>query len=369
MGYQIDLRSFFLLVAAFQALVFSFLLLVRSAKRNSLSDKLLALFLISLTATLSEHIAGWMGWYKSQQLTFFPFGNHFLFTPLAYLYVKSITNSSFKVLRRDSLHFIPAAIYFAFHVAVWLMPVDHKLSFLSRLGANNYYLFEGVCDMLVLSIYTSLSILHYRAYLGWLPSEFSNTRPLELVLLRNFLVILFVVCLVELAFSISSLFYSYWYDVRYWDYFIRAILLYYLSIAGYTSTRPVELAFANEIQPDITTNIAEPLPMQRLADFMTSQKPYLDPELTLKQLAGRVELPTQLVSQTINIGLHKNFNDFVNEHRVQEICARLKMGEHKTKTLLGVGLDCGFNSKATFNRSFKKVMGLSPKEWLEGQNS
>lgn len=369
MSYQIDLRSFFLIVAAFQALVFSFLLLARAIKRRSISDKLLALFLISLAATLSEHIAGWMGWYKSQELTFFPFGNHFLFTPLAYLYVKSITNSSFKMLRRDLLHFIPAAIYFAFHVAVWLMPVDHKLNFLSKLGSNTYYLFEGVCDILVLLTYTSLSILHYRAYLKWLPSEFSNTRPLELVWLRNFLVILFAVCLVELVFSISSLIYSYWYDVRYWDYFIRAILLYYLSIAGYASTRPVELAFVNEIQNQVITNSTEPLPTQRLIDFMMSNKPYLDPELTLKQLAEKVELPAPFVSQTINAGLDKNFNDFVNEYRVEEICARLKMGKHKTKTLLGVGLDCGFNSKATFNRSFKKVTGLTPKEWLEGQNS
>jgi AraC-like DNA-binding protein len=47
----------------------------------------------------------------------------------------------------------------------------------------------------------------------------------------------------------------------------------------------------------------------------------------------------------------------------------LKAGEQKTQTLLGIAYDSGFNSKATFNRAFKKVTGLSPKQWLEGQLS
>ncbi len=45
--------------------------------------------------------------------------------------------------------------------------------------------------------------------------------------------------------------------------------------------------------------------------------------------------------------------------------ALLKAGEQKNQTLLGIAFDCGFNSKATFNRAFKKQTGLSPKEWIE----
>ena len=44
--------------------------------------------------------------------------------------------------------------------------------------------------------------------------------------------------------------------------------------------------------------------------------------------------------------------------------AKLKLGEHRNQTLLGLALDSGFNSKATFNRSFKKLTSLSPKEWM-----
>jgi AraC-like DNA-binding protein len=370
MNYQIDLRSFFLILAALQALIFASLLISRGIRQHRLSDKLLAAFLIALAATLSEHIAGWMGWYKTQALTFFPFGNNFLFAPLSYLYVKSITNIAYRLRGKEWLHFLPAAVYFIIHFSIWPMDVAVKLKLLELLAQKQYYFIEGTIDLLILTIYTLLSIFHYRAYLKWLQNEFSNITPLTLTWLRNFLIILVVVCVIELAFNIIGLFYSMWYDVRYWDYFVRAILLYYLSVAGYMFTQHGELIFStvNVTKPEsIAINskaTTENLPTHQLLAHLQSAKPYLDAELTLQQLAQQLNLPTSLVSQTINTGLGKNFNDFINEYRVTEICTRLKAGEHKSKTLLGVGMDSGFNSKATFNRSFKKVTSLTPKKWV-----
>jgi AraC-like DNA-binding protein len=370
MNYQIELRSFFLLLAAIQAVIFSGLLLYRAARHYSLSDKLLAAFMVALAATLAEHIAGWMGWYQGQGLTFFPFGNHFLFAPLAYIYVKSITSTAYRFRGREWLHFIPAFIYFIIHLCIWSMPISEKLLLLKELGNMgwpNYYFTEGTFDYFILVIYTFLTIRHYRAYLKWLPSEFSNVSSVTLLWIRNFLIILVAVCLVESVFTITGLFYDYWYDVHYWDYFIRAILLYYLSIAGYMHTQSKELNFTVEPSssiPALTKNESL-LPLNQLTDYMRAAKPYLDAELTLKQFAEHLKSPATLVSQTINTSLGKNFNDFVNEYRVQEICERFKAGEHISKTLLGVGLDSGFNSKATFNRSFKKITGLTPKEWVD----
>ena len=60
-----------------------------------------------------------------------------------------------------------------------------------------------------------------------------------------------------------------------------------------------------------------------------------------------------------------NFNDFINTYRVEEVKKAFDNGEHKKTTLLGIAYDCGFNSKATFNRAFKKNAGFSPKEYLE----
>ena len=60
-----------------------------------------------------------------------------------------------------------------------------------------------------------------------------------------------------------------------------------------------------------------------------------------------------------------NFNDFINNYRVEDVKKAFDKGEHKKTTLLGIAFDCGFNSKATFNRAFKKNTGISPKEYLK----
>ena len=90
---------------------------------------------------------------------------------------------------------------------------------------------------------------------------------------------------------------------------------------------------------------------------------FLDPDLTLSELAGQLGVSAHVLSQVINSGFGKNFNDFVNAYRVEEVKKRLQAGEQKQKSLLGIALDCGFNSKATFNRTFKKFTELSPSEY------
>jgi AraC-like DNA-binding protein len=357
-------------MAAIQAMIFSVMLFERGIRKNWLSDKLLAVFLISLAATLGEHIAGWMGWYDSQVLTFFPFGGSFLYAPLAYLYVKSITNANYKLSGKEWFYFIPALVYFVFHFSIWPISVPTKVRLIETLAENNFLLIEGVIDLLILTIYSVFAVRHYRAYLNWLPSSFSNLPAVSLTWIRNFLIILVVLCFVEWAFGLASLWFDYWYDVRFWDYFIRALLLYYLSIAGYISTHRNDLIFENiQIEEPQHSSVKEASVdnhlIERIKTHMIETRPYLDAELTLNQLAQGLTLPVATVSQAINAGLDKNFNDFVNEYRVHEICSRLKAGEHKSKTLLGVGMDSGFNSKATFNRSFKKVTGLTPKEWVD----
>jgi AraC-like DNA-binding protein len=72
-----------------------------------------------------------------------------------------------------------------------------------------------------------------------------------------------------------------------------------------------------------------------------------------------------VVSKMINQGFGQNFNDFINQFRIEAVKEKLQKGEHLQQTLLGIAFDCGFNSKATFNRSFKKITGQSPKEWIE----
>ena len=60
-----------------------------------------------------------------------------------------------------------------------------------------------------------------------------------------------------------------------------------------------------------------------------------------------------------------NFNDFINHYRIEAVKVKLREGEHQQTTLLGIAFDSGFNSKATFNRAFKKSTGTTPKNFIE----
>lgn len=102
-----------------------------------------------------------------------------------------------------------------------------------------------------------------------------------------------------------------------------------------------------------------------LEEFMSEKKMYVDPELNLSKLAAELNLTTNQLSQVINQFYKKNFYEYVNSYRIEAIKSKLANGEHKTTTLLGLALDAGFNSKATFNRFFKKYTGQTPSRFLE----
>lgn len=106
----------------------------------------------------------------------------------------------------------------------------------------------------------------------------------------------------------------------------------------------------------------------RLDELMQQEKLFTDAELTLNKLAGRLQLSPHQLSQVINQHYRKNFFEFVNTYRVEEVIGMLKSGAVQHSTLLGLALDAGFNSKASFNRYFKKHTGKTPSEYCKDLN-
>jgi AraC-type DNA-binding domain-containing proteins len=141
------------------------------------------------------------------------------------------------------------------------------------------------------------------------------------------------------------------------------LLLQYKSPALLTAATTTEAEF--EIVESKINNIELDNWKEKISMLMQSQHLYENAELTLSQLAKQLSTNPSLLSKVINTGFGINFNDFVNEYRINAMLEKLKQGEQKNQTLLGIAFDCGFNSKATFNRAFKKQTGLSPKEWME----
>lgn len=98
---------------------------------------------------------------------------------------------------------------------------------------------------------------------------------------------------------------------------------------------------------------------------METDKLYTNPELSLTQLAKHLQSNPSFISKIINQGFGVNFNDFVNQYRILAVQRQLKTGQHQTQTLLAIAYECGFNSKATFNRAFKKSTGQIPQDYIK----
>lgn len=103
----------------------------------------------------------------------------------------------------------------------------------------------------------------------------------------------------------------------------------------------------------------------RIIELMEEEKLYQETELTLHQLAAKLEVPTYMVSQALNEGMKKNFYDLVNGYRVEEAKRLLLDSNNRSYTILSVGFEAGFNSKTTFNTVFKKFTGLTPTEFRD----
>jgi AraC-like DNA-binding protein len=94
--------------------------------------------------------------------------------------------------------------------------------------------------------------------------------------------------------------------------------------------------------------------------LMEREQLYREAELTLQDLAHKLESSTHQVSQVINEGLHKNFYDLINGYRVEEAKRLLLDPKSRNYTIISIGHDAGFNSKTTFNTVFKKFTGYTP---------
>jgi YesN/AraC family two-component response regulator len=93
---------------------------------------------------------------------------------------------------------------------------------------------------------------------------------------------------------------------------------------------------------------------------MTEKEPFLDPSLTIQELSNQINIPVRDLSILINHHMDQHFFDFVNEYRIQKAMNILKDQSKSQLTVLEILYEVGFNSKSSFNTSFKKYTSLTP---------
>ena len=161
------------------------------------------------------------------------------------------------------------------------------------------------------------------------------------------------------------------FDVAYGPhfYFIEVLLvflIYYIVFASYYRTKVVLVLpqksashFANSISPEEMEMHAS-----SIRNAMEKDKLFLDPTITVGKVGDFVQLNPKIVSAVLNNYFGKSFNEFINSYRVEEVKISLFNSRKSHLTITGIALECGFNSQATFQRAFKNITGMSPREFV-----
>jgi len=124
-----------------------------------------------------------------------------------------------------------------------------------------------------------------------------------------------------------------------------------------------ESEFVTESKKKIVTDEELEVIKQRINEIMNNQKPYLDSDLNLIKLADLLSITPHQLSYAINTGFNENFFHFINKYRVEEAKELLMNHNKDNLSILGIAFESGFNSKTSFNTTFKKIANQTPSEF------
>lgn len=377
-----------LLILVLQSLIFVILLFNRYYKKRNLSDLFLALILLLTCYSQICYTVGFMGWYnvfRTTKINYFLINIGIALAPLLYFYVKSITTSNFKFKKVHWWHFAFTIAFVIYRLSIFtydfLQPgFSDTQNGVLKINLDEAFVLPtmGFIAPPIMLLYLAFTFQLFYSYRKKIIQYFSNTFRLELNWILSFLILFSLSFLYgTIQDIIGSFVIDLGYNQRWWlNLFVAAITLY-VGIKGYytdtTKLNKLDFSFSPKTIgiPEETNNYQQKNVskenIERIKSFMETEKPYLNPDLNLSDLAKQIHLTRGQLSEIINSGFNKNFNDFVNEYRVEAFKGMLKKNKQEQLSLLGIALECGFNSKATFNRVFKKLTSFSPTQYLQSQ--
>lgn len=399
MLFSFGFYSSLLLISFTQGIIYSFLLLVKAFRTENKSNYWLSLFIFLCSLFIAPWMLGFAGWYDNQPyrdfLFYMPFQHLFFIGPLIYFYTQSLLNPSFRLTKKNFLHLAPGIVYVLYSLFIWIY---------DQLILRDYYFYEDGMDkdfeewyqklgLLSMIIYFIWSIRYYNIYKKLMFQVVSFADSILFKWIKNYLIAFLVMLILPILFDIIGYFYPDMksYQGSWWFYLFFSIVMYYIAITGYSNPTNATIPFkvslfdknpillinttASDVDESIidiehetfeVINSAETEHWKsKIETLIQEEKLYQNPELTLADLAKKLETNASVISKTINQGFQMNFNDCINNYRIEAVKKCFANGEHKKSTLLGIAFDCGFNSKATFNRAFKKNTGKTPKEFID----
>ncbi len=376
-----------LLATIYQCLLFALMILLVPHKRHR-SDVFLIGFLVTQAFIPLHLLINYGDGFRLVALEISP--NLFRIFELAYWlegplllwYTRSLVYKKYTLSKVDFLFVVPALLYFIWTVLdFYMMSNADKYSLLVNYESVNDGTFtrhfSGFVREVLRVAFSVMCLIDIRHCRQQIRKRYSNVDDIDFGWL-NFLVIGFMVVriwavMVSVALILSA-HTPYVLDVEFmglsgnYTVFILVSALIFRSVSQSTLFEGVdpldkESAGNNDLgKADVDPNLVE-----HLERHMESEKPYLANILTLEHLANQLDMAPRVLSNVINRHYERNFFEFINQYRIEHAKLMLSDPIHQKKTILEVMGECGFNSKATFNTFFKKIVGSTPSQFRARQ--
>lgn len=295
-----------------------------------------------------------------------------------YLYVLSVCYANFRLKPKHLLHAIPFVAYNLYLMwGIYFVDRAAKIHFLNSMNDRPlmqffYFLFE-----FLFQVYFIASFLVIKKSKTVYLENYTNPNVSALNALYKITILYYALHFIVLVRWLVTFIFGWGeVEIRAWIVCIDGFAFlfctcWYLFVA---LNKPEFFRGVDAGLKPITDVVAKqknnPLPVEEknkeiesLKNFMLEKEPYLDSSLTIQDLSAQVKMPVKDLSALINLNMDKHFFDFVNEYRIEKAMQILKDPSQQELTVLEILYRVGFNSKSSFNTSFKKYTGKTPTDF------
>ncbi|NBC05561.1 MAG: helix-turn-helix domain-containing protein [Bacteroidetes bacterium] len=345
--------------------VFMGLLLFSQKDKRHISTSLLAglLFLSGLTLLNDVLVTSGIS-NRIQQLYFIPIYYSLSIAPLFYLFVKS--KFKYQLDKSDALHAILPIVQAMVYFSIGFRSVEFKSMLYGNDAFRMYLEVESFLFPISLVGYTLLALSFFKrksdSGLFW-------AKDIKRWL-KKFAAGMLLIAVMEFCFSLME--YSdlsgqlSGFPFRLTHTFTLSTFVFWIAINGFKQYYPLQIFTSKPAQdaPLIDEKELSDL-VVKLKLLMTQDKVYLNPDLNLELLSSYLGISEKRCSYVLNKGVNANFNQYINNLRIEAFKERVRQGQNKTYTLTSIAYECGFVSKSTFNRVFKSNCGITPSEFVK----
>jgi len=364
-----------ILLGAVQGFIMAGLLFF--SKKKQLANKLLAALILFISLACFNLYGNYIDWFGSPVVRFLadliPLVIVMPFGPLMYFYMQASLDPYFKITKGRRRQFnlviidlvpcLTVLVYFVGFVANqvsdpkpwgWFIDAYNTYADIPRWASITYYLWLSYKYLAAQKIKNNISADNPPADFKWMQ------QFVRVFLVFQCIWFLYLVPYVIPKYSDALLNAVDWYPI----YIPMAIMIYWLGIKGYMVSHAA--APTPKKTAPIQAILSPPAVQQAvtvLEKAMQQDKLYLNPGLNLDMVAEHTGLPQKTISAVLNQHVNTSFNEFVNGYRVEAFKEKVLQPGMENLTIAGVAYECGFNSQATFQRTFKQITGMSPSEF------